>query len=215
MSAARDEILARIRQALQKPDLYQPAEPDWQADLYVPAEAKDLAVQFADVFESRGGQLWFVEHPDAFFAKAQALATERGWQRLACYDDTLQQWLAAAGIAYDGTDARLAEAEVSFTFCEALVARTGSVLVSSMQTRRLTIYPPIHVVVGFVSQVVPDIGHGLAYLRQLYPQGLPSMLSLVTGPSRTADIEKTLVLGAHGPKELIVLLVDDTAEGAA
>jgi L-lactate dehydrogenase complex protein LldG len=75
--------------------------------------------------------------------------------------------------------------------------------------RRLTIYPPIHVVVAFASQIVPDLPEGIAYLRQLHPEGLPSMVSLVTGPSRTADIEKTLVLGAHGPKELHVILIDD------
>jgi L-lactate dehydrogenase complex protein LldG len=214
MSSARDEILARIRAALQKPDEHIAAEPDWNAQLYTDAEAEDWIIRFAQVFESRSGKFHFVEHPDAFFDVAKALVTERGWQRIACYDTVLQQWLQEADIAYDATDELLTEAQVSFTFCDTLMARTGSVFVSSMLGggRRLTIFPPIHVVVAFASQVVPDIAEGISYVRQLYPDGLPSLLSLTTGPSRTADIEKTLVLGAHGPKEIHVILVDDLAE---
>ena len=46
-------------------------------------------------------------------------------------------------------------------------------------------------------------------MKKKYPDNYPSMISLITGPSRTADIEKTLVMGAHGPKELYVFLIED------
>jgi len=212
MSSAREEILARIRAALQKPDEYPVAEPNWEAVLYNEPEVTDWVIRFAEVFESRGGKFHFVEEPAAFLPFARAFAKENGWQHIACYDATIQTWLKEAGVAYDATDKHLHDAQVSFTLAEALVARTGSVLTSSALGggRRLTIYPPVHVVVAFASQIVPDIGEGLAYLQQLHPDGLPSLLTLVTGPSRTADIEKTLVLGAHGPKELHVVLIDDS-----
>jgi L-lactate dehydrogenase complex protein LldG len=67
----------------------------------------------------------------------------------------------------------------------------------------------VHIVVASVGQLLPDIKDALAYMRKKYGQRLPSMMSLITGPSRTADIEKTLVMGAHGPKELILFLIDD------
>lgn len=214
MSSARDEILARIRAALQKPDEHQPAEPDWQAPLYHEPEVQDLVIRFAEVFQSRGGKFHFVDHPDNFFDVAAALVQEHGWQRIACYDGELEKYLQAAEIPYDADDTRLHEVEASFTFCEGLIARTGSVLVSSRLGggRRLSVYPPVHIVVAFATQVVPDIADGLAYLSQIYPDQLPSMLSMITGPSRTADIEKTLVLGAHGPKEIHVILVDDASQ---
>ena len=213
MSSARDEILARIRAALQKPDEHAVPQPDWQAPLYHEPEATDWVIRFSELFESRGGKFHFVAHPDALLDCLEPLVATQGWQRIACFEPELQTWLQGAGVSFDATDARLAEVDCSFTFCEALVARTGSVLVSSRHGagRRLTIYPPIHVVVAFATQIVPDIGDGLAYLHQLYPERLPSMISLVTGPSRTADIEKTLVLGAHGPKELHVILIDDAS----
>ena len=65
------------------------------------------------------------------------------------------------------------------------------------------------------SQVVAEIGDALRKVQARYGDKLPSMLSLTTGPSRTADIEKTLVLGAHGPRRLSLFLLEDDAKTAA
>jgi len=73
----------------------------------------------------------------------------------------------------------------------------------------LSIYPPIHIVIAKASQLVWDLKDSLAYMQKRYGQEIPTMISTITGPSRTADIEKRLVLGAHGPKELYVLLLED------
>ena len=73
----------------------------------------------------------------------------------------------------------------------------------------MSIYPEIHLVVAHASQVVADIRAGLDLVQARYGRRLPSMLSVITGPSRTADIEKTLVLGAHGPRQLVGFLLDD------
>ena len=74
--------------------------------------------------------------------------------------------------------------------------------------RRLSIYPHIHIVLAYTSQLVLDLKDGFKLLKDKYGSDLPSMISNITGPSRTADIEKTLVLGAHGPKELYVFLIE-------
>ncbi len=74
--------------------------------------------------------------------------------------------------------------------------------------RRLMIFPPVHIVIANASQLVTDIKDGLAGIKLKYPSILPSSITLITGPSRTADIEKTLVLGAHGPKELYVFYLE-------
>ena len=63
---------------------------------------------------------------------------------------------------------------------------------------------------AYSSQLVPDLKQALAGIRKKYRDNYPSLVTLVSGPSRTADIEKTLVMGAHGPKELYVFLIDDT-----
>ncbi|MBM3403930.1 MAG: hypothetical protein FJY10_03470, partial [Bacteroidetes bacterium] len=76
--------------------------------------------------------------------------------------------------------------------------------------RRIFVYPPTHIVVAYASQLVPDIRQALQKIKKKYRSEMPSMISLISGPSRTADIEKTLVMGAHGPKELYVFLIDDS-----
>jgi L-lactate dehydrogenase complex protein LldG len=63
-------------------------------------------------------------------------------------------------------------------------------------------------VLAYTSQLVPDLKDAFKLIKEKYGQQIPSMISTITGPSRTADIEKTLVLGAHGPKELFVFLLD-------
>ena len=99
----------------------------------------------------------------------------------------------------------------SITSCEFLVARTGSIVISSRQTsgRRLAVFPSTHIVVAYTSQLVRDVKDALEGIKNKYGDQLPSMITTITGPSRTADIEKTLILGAHGTKEVYVFLVDD------
>jgi L-lactate dehydrogenase complex protein LldG len=78
-----------------------------------------------------------------------------------------------------------------------------------MAGRQIFVYPDVHIVLANASQLVPDIKDALIRIRKKYDNRMPSMITMITGPSRTADIEKTLVMGAHGPKELFVFLLED------
>src|SRR5690606_1038604 len=132
------------------------------------------------------------------------------WRRIYCWEPELQQLLTTYEYPFYSTDTDFLNAEVGITACEALIARNGSILVSngSKAGRRLSIYPHVHIVVAYTSQLVADLKDAFAIIKQKYPDELPTMISNITGPSRTADIEKTLVLGAHGPKELYVFLLE-------
>ncbi|HMK31565.1 MAG TPA: LUD domain-containing protein, partial [Terriglobales bacterium] len=98
--------------------------------------------------------------------------------------------------------------QATVTQAEALVAMTGSILVSSLGCggRGSSVVAPCHIVVARVQQLVPTIEQALALVKE---RGLParsSFVGLITGCSRTADIEKLLVIGAHGPRRLAVVL---------
>jgi len=121
---------------------------------------------------------------------------------------------ALAGAFKDGRAVRWSSegppneaSQATITLCEALVAQTGSVLVSSANGgRQATIVAPAHIVFARVSQLVPDLEAAMA---RIYERGIASKNSyvcLITGSSRTADIEKILIMGAHGPRRLIVVL---------
>lgn len=71
----------------------------------------------------------------------------------------------------------------------------------------MNIFPPLHIVIASKDQLVATLEEAYSNIQQKYIDDLPSQIALVTGPSRTADIEKTLVLGAHGPRELWVFLL--------
>jgi len=188
--------------------------------VHPPLPLNDLAVVFAENFQRIGGEFFYCE------SLAQLGPALRGWlaERLPpgqqCYvwEPALQALLTQAGVPFQADEAGFrGQAAVGITSCEALVARTGSLVVApaTASGRRLSIYPDQHLVLARPSQVVAEIGEALRLVQARYGATLPSMLSLTTGPSRTADIEKTLVLGAHGPRRLSLFLLEDDAETAA
>jgi len=105
---------------------------------------------------------------------------------------------------------KLADIDLSVTTCDCLVALTGSIVLTARSGfgRALSVLPPAHLVVARRSQLLPDFTEAFQLLYARYGKSWPSMLTIITGPSRTSDIEKILVLGAHGPRKLFVLLLD-------
>lgn len=102
-----------------------------------------------------------------------------------------------------------AKFNVGISQADFLIARTGSILIHTTSSggRRLSVLPPTHIVIAKEDQLVPSIEDALQKLGQAKDDW--SYATIITGPSRTSDIEKQLVLGAHGPKRLIVILIRD------
>ncbi len=101
------------------------------------------------------------------------------------------------------------QCDAGISECDALVAQTGSVVVTSRSSggRALSVLPPHHVVLARREQLVSGLPEAFALLKSKYGSNYPSMISFITGPSRTGDIERILVLGAHGPKKLTIFCV--------
>ena len=138
-----------------------------------------------------------------------SLVRKMDWQKVYCLEENLLE--ATAGQLSDRlVKADLAGCDVSITGCECLVARTGSIVMSAAQLsgRTTSVYAPIHICIAYSNQLVPDIKDALQLVKDKYGDNLPSLITFATGPSRTADIEKTLVVGVHGPKEVYVFLVE-------
>ncbi|MFT4022459.1 MAG: LUD domain-containing protein [Flavihumibacter sp.] len=74
--------------------------------------------------------------------------------------------------------------------------------------RTTSVYAPVHICIAGAGQLVYDVRDGLKFLKEKYGDKIPSLISFATGPSRTADIEKMLVVGVHGPKEVYCFLVN-------
>lgn len=213
-STSREKILKKIRNALiEKND---PPFPilDQEPDVF-PEITDSLDVTFAQALLSMAGKFVYCESEDEFSGVLKSFILEKDWPLFYCLDPHLQSKLRQAGIPFESDPEKITEARIGITRCEALIARFGSVMVSSRLNpgRKIVGFPEIHVVVGFTSQLVPDLKQAYKLIRKRYGEEFPSMVSVITGPSRTADIEKTLVMGAHGPRELYVFLIEDSANG--
>ena len=208
-TTSKEKMLKKIRKALlEKRDNPYPNLED--TPLY--EEYNDhLDILFAGQLSAVSGNFVFCEDEIQLIENLLDLAEKNNWRRIYAWETGLQSLLSKYEFPFYSTDTEFLNADVGITYCEALVARNGSVLVSNGTAagRRLSIYPHIHIVIAYTSQLVLDLKDGFKLLKEKYPESMPSMVSNITGPSRTADIEKTLVLGAHGPKELYVFLLEN------
>lgn len=216
-------ILDRIRTALVKPaePAPRPMPPDLDNAIraVLPATGKNEDENLA-LFAKNATGLRADFRKVANVAEAVAvikqLAQEEKWDRIATYKATLtDEILKGVGLPVYSTNEQFDKNElekipVSVTECDALVAHTGSVLVTSKSTggRAITILPPHHIVIARRNQIVPGLPDAFALVKKKYGNSLPSMISFITGPSRTGDIERILVLGAHGPKKLTIICLD-------
>lgn len=210
---ARKKILDRIREARIHSDTrlkVKPEKPELVRDEYLP-ELDDLPeLTFARNLVKVNGKFSYCSDSRELIESISQLFKEEKWSKAFCSEKDLQPLLDRAEIPHFHDPNKIPQVEVAFTGCEYLVARTGSVMVSSGQGsgRRLFGYSPVHIVIGRTSQLVEELSDALADMKEKYEQ-IPSQISLITGPSRTADIEKTLVLGAHGPRDFYVFLMND------
>ncbi|WP_319500769.1 lactate utilization protein [uncultured Draconibacterium sp.] len=203
MASAREEILNKLKKAIHP----EPEMPDFDAPVYHAIE-KSLGQAFKENLEAVNGSVYLCKSEEEFVEKLKAVLQDVPKTELVCAEDDLRELLTKNGIGHQDYQERQQTIEAGITSCEFLIAHTGSVMVSSALQggRQLSVYPPQHLVIARKDQLVDYLHSAYAKIREKYPDQLPSQITLVTGPSRTADIEKTLVLGAHGPRELHVFI---------
>lgn len=189
MNVARENILSRVRTAL-------------RVEAHHPSSATNAAVfppvanpeeRFKEEFVAIKGEL--VENLAEFLKGFAAVATD---------GSELVHSAVGAG------NAGVRDGDLGVTSCDCLIAQTGSVVVSTLSAgdRALSVLPATHLVIARRNQIVPDLTAAFALLRKRYDKHWPTALSFITGPSRTADIEKILVMGAHGPKRFALHFAD-------
>ena len=201
ISPAKENILKKIRQALSNQAPLPFPQSEGNNSIFF-AAPDDLEVVFAQEFVQLQGKFAFCTNEADMQLQIQKLITEKDWTKIYCNED---KW----NTAFSNT-INLPTCDVSITGCEFLVARTGTIVMSAAQQsgRTVSVYAPIHICIAYTNQLVYDIKDALQLLKEKYIGNIPSLITFASGPSRTADIEKTLVTGVHGPKEVYCFLVE-------
>lgn len=224
----RENILGRIREALSVPAPvpgahdHTPAHPVSEAEAarrigeWLPSVGPSEADRI-ELFRSNSADLKtdfrLVNSREEALAQLKEIAASEGWKQIATHGDPLLEGIDAtlglSGLKTDGgyDVCSMEQCDAGISACDALVAQTGSVLITSRSAggRALSVLPPHHVVFARRDQLVADLPAAFALLKQKYGSNYPSLIGFITGPSRTGDIERILVLGAHGPKKLTVV----------
>jgi len=236
MNGEKEKIFRRIREALSVPAPHpgqhadhpdhhngtslDDAAPEETMDHWLPKVGAGFEAQ-ADLFTRNSVQLkstfHLLENEASAAAKLAEIARAGSWQRIASHGDgpagaSTRAMVSALGLPALWTDSgydvrEMEKCDAGISECDALVAQTGSVLVTSRSAggRALSVLPPHHVVLARREQFVADLPAAFALLQRKYAEKYPSFIGFITGPSRTGDIERILVLGAHGPKALTII----------
>lgn len=208
-SASKENILKKIRQALQEPVPVPFPEREKSNESLYPASTEENEVLFAEEFSKLGGRFVYCSSEADMIEQFNVLAAQKHWKEIYCAESGLKELFGRHSFN-SFSSKQLAESDVSITTCEVLVARTGTMVLSTGNEsgRTTSVYAPVHVCIAYMDQLVFDLKDAIELLRKKYKDQLPSFISFATGPSRTADIEKTLVVGVHGPKEVFCFLIE-------
>jgi L-lactate utilization protein LutC len=223
MGQGQDAFLNTVRQAVRAgnhghdaPPLPERGRVGWQG------AGPDPVARFLEELARAGGQGHRAATPRQAVTRVVELALGRGARNVvlgrspwldglgleaALTGAGLTVWAEPEAVDRAAAKATLFAADLGVTAADALVAETGSVIVTSRpgQARSLSLLPPVHVVVAHRGQIVADLFDWFAAVR---PEDLPACAAIITGPSKTGDIELRLVTGVHGPGEVHVVLVE-------
>jgi len=122
------------------------------------------------------------------------------------------------GLTFQVTRGSASTATVGISQMDLAIADTGTLVqnATAVEQRLVSTLPPIHIAILETGAVVPDLQAALSRFSSGQGNGLagpPPYLSFITGPSRTADIERVLTIGVHGPERLMIVCVDDLGGG--
>jgi L-lactate dehydrogenase complex protein LldG len=231
--SARDDILAGLRRNLRRGPL--PADRAAALDQLLAAHRRNLVPARAAALDERGRIELFVAMAEEVQTTVARVAGE------ADVPDAVARYLAAANLPSElvmASDPALdampwetrpllhirrgradAGDAVSLTPCLAAIAETGTLMLTSGAATPTTLnfLPETHIVVVRSQQVVAAYEDGWDLVRRQSGGergAMPRTVNLITGPSRTGDIEQRIQLGAHGPRRLHVVLIDDRGEAA-
>jgi L-lactate dehydrogenase complex protein LldG len=208
MSNSREIILNKIKKALQQPVPLPFSSRNEEDAVYITHDERSNAKVFVEEFKKISGNIVRCSTEEDAAQQLLQLIQSKKLQKIYTVEPKLAETVGKIGLT---TFDNLAACDVSITYCDYLVARTGTIVLSTTQKsgRTTSVYAPVHFCFAYTNQIVYDVEDALTNMAEQNGDNFPSFITFATGPSRTADIEKTLVTGVHGPKEVYCFLIGE------
>lgn len=223
---ARDRILAKLRQ--HAPQTAKPLSDvsAWYATHRPVETAADKTKRFRHFIELAHAEVHAVT-PANWTQTLHAVLKARAIDKLLVAEGTPHGDAALDELPRRGIDCQVYDMAIeawksemfeatpaSLTGARAAIAETGTLILwpDTREPRLMSLVPPVHIVLLDAKRIYNTFFEAMS--AEGWPHGLPTNALLISGPSKTADIQQTLAYGAHGPKELIVLLLEEQ-EGQA
>lgn len=222
----RNAFFARVRQAAEQGRQYRVHLKPVPDGIGYLGAGGDLCERFAAEVNAVGGQAFLVDDLAGAARQLQLLLTEAATQSAVCWQHELLDRLGLrtmlAGMGIRSLDheqlSQLPQSEqrdlllpcdVGITSCDWAIAETGTLVMRSRpgQERVASLLPPMHIAIVERRQIVPDLIDVVNHLTAAGLEALPSNVTLITGPSKTGDIELQLTTGVHGPGKWRVIVV--------
>ena len=238
MNDSRAQILRRILRALPKsdqerrPDHISPGVGP-SSLLGTAQDFSTLVKKFQREFEQTGAEMRVCSNEPCAIEFIRRFIEEKGFQTVAisrhkiCLRlnlvERLSEKLPRTRFFTEGIDSenpyerarlkeQMARVPLSITGIEYLIAETGTLVAWSHPeaSRQISLLPEVHIALATIDQIRPNLSELFAEIQAKYGANLPgSAITLITGPSRTADIEKVLIKGVHGPTQLVAVLLEN------
>lgn len=206
ITTARERVFKNIRNANLKVDKNDVKDIDHETHIYPPV-SDDLVIEFASQFNANGGQFVYCLNEKELASNLLAFIEERNIDFVSVQDNSLQQFCDHYQLQVTTERSNFVRDSVALVLAEHLIARTGSIQFSSKQTKGRSIYSSADylLIIAYSDQIVKDIQTSIKKLKK---DPTSSIISYISGPSKTHELNDSFTNGVYGTKEVILFLLE-------
>ena len=208
----KEQILAKVREAVMTKDENLFKDVNMQVDTWTPFKEEDGAdFTFVERFKENGGIFVYFESKENFLDAMKQYVVENQWEPLCSTSYKMHEIFKDSGIALSRDFTTKRKKTVSITDCECLIAHTGSVVVTDKCAGSRAAYSNADVLLVFASpsQIVASMKDAIHLVKEKYGSDRPSETVIISGASKSTEIDNQLVIGAQGIKQIALFLVEE------
>ena len=208
----KEQILAKVREAVMTKDENLFKDVNMQVDTWTPFKEEDGAdFTFVERFKENGGIFVYFESKENFLDAMKQYIVENQWEPLCSTSKKMHEIFKDSGITLSRDYTTKRKKTVSITDCECLIAHTGSVVVTDKCAGSRAAYSNADVLLVFASpsQIVASMKDAIHLVKEKYGSEKPSETVIISGASKSIEIDNQLVIGAQGIKQIALFLVEE------